>query len=173
MTGTFSGQIAAISSLIAGTCDGSPFQRHVQWLPSMTSATNFHRGGMLHQISKHIRECHARALEARRRGTETSDPDQKADLERSEQDWLRLADSYALSERLERYLLVQDSKRERRGQWLPAVRAPFDCNLEIAVIKSATPHAVAFPCRRILGGWMDADSRERLDVQPTHWREWR
>lgn len=127
---------------------------------------------MLEQISKHIRECHARAGEARRRAAETSDPERKADYELAEKSWLRLADSYTLSERLERYLLEQDAKIARRGEWLPASQAPFDRDLEIAIIKSATPHAVAFPCRRILGGWMDAETRERLNVHPTHWREW-
>ena len=30
-------------------------------------------------------------------------------------------------------------------------------------------HALVFPCRRILGGWMHAETKERV----THWREWR
>ena len=77
----------------------------------------------------------------------------------AEQGWLRLADSYALSERLEHYLLEQDCKLARRREWQPASIAPFDRDIEIAVIKSATPHALAFPCRRILGGWMDADDQ--------------
>lgn len=127
---------------------------------------------MLQHVSEHIRECHGRAEQARRSAAETSDPDRKADYELAEKNWLRLADSYALSERLECYLLGQDAKIARRGEWLPAGKAPFNCDLEIAVIKSATPHAVAFPCRRILGGWMDAQTKERLKVNPTHWREW-
>lgn len=128
---------------------------------------------MLQLVGKHIRECHTRAHEARRRADETSDPESKADYELTEKSWLRLADSYALSERLERYLLEQDRKLGRRGEWSPVAGAPFDRNLEIAVIKGVTPHTVAFPCRRILGGWMDAETSERLKVQPTHWREWR
>jgi hypothetical protein len=127
---------------------------------------------MLQHVSEHIRECQARAEEARRQAAETSDPERKADYEMAEKSWLRLADSYALSERLEHYLLEQDGKLKRRGEWLPADEAPFDRILEIAVIKGVTPHALAFACRRILGGWMDAETRERLKVQPTHWREW-
>jgi len=68
--------------------------------------------------------------------------------------------------------LEQDSKIAHRGEWQAVSDAPFGRDIEIAVIKSATPHAVAFPCRRILGGWMDSQSRERLNVQPTHWRDW-
>jgi hypothetical protein len=127
---------------------------------------------MLQYVGKHIRECHARAEEARQQAAGTSDPDRKAGYEMAEQSWLRLADSYALSERLERYLLEQDRKLGRRGEWRSLVEAPFDRDLEIAVIKGVTPHTVAFPCRRILGGWMDAETKERLKVQPTHWREW-
>jgi hypothetical protein len=29
-----------------------------------------------------------------------------------------------------------------------------------------------FPCRRMLDGWLKTETRERLDVYPTHWREW-
>jgi hypothetical protein len=31
---------------------------------------------------------------------------------------------------------------------------------------------LVFPCRRILGGWMKVETKERLDVRPTHWRDW-
>jgi hypothetical protein len=30
-----------------------------------------------------------------------------------------------------------------------------------------------FPCRRILGGWIDAETKGWIDLRPTHWREWR
>ena len=127
---------------------------------------------MLYQSSEQIRKCHAHAAEARRRAAETSDPERKEDYMLAEQGWLRLADSYALSERIEHYLLEQDCKLARGGEWQPVSVAPFDRDLEIAVINSAIPHALAFPCRRILGGWMDATTKDRLEVQPTHWREW-
>jgi hypothetical protein len=56
--------------------------------------------------------------------------------------------------------------------WKPISVAPFDRYLELAVINSGGTHALAFPCRRILSGWLKADSNERIDVCPTHWREW-
>lgn len=49
---------------------------------------------------------------------------------------------------------------------------PPDCDLELAVFDADGPHALVFPCRRILNGWMNAETRERLDVRPTHWRIW-
>ncbi|HZQ12458.1 MAG TPA: hypothetical protein VFB31_06580 [Pseudolabrys sp.] len=56
--------------------------------------------------------------------------------------------------------------------WQPAASAPFDRDLELAVIDRDGTHALVFPCRRVLGGWVKAETRERLDVFPTHWREW-
>jgi len=56
--------------------------------------------------------------------------------------------------------------------WRPINTAPFDCDLELAVIDSDGPHALAFPSRRILGGWLNALTKTRIDVRPTHWREW-
>ena len=56
--------------------------------------------------------------------------------------------------------------------WQRASTAPFDRDLELAVIDADGEHALVFPCRHILNGWMDARTRERLDVHPTHWRPW-
>lgn len=56
--------------------------------------------------------------------------------------------------------------------WRPISSAPFDQDLELAVIDSDGPHALVFACRRILGGWINATTKSRIDVQPTHWREW-
>ena len=57
-------------------------------------------------------------------------------------------------------------------QWQAASSAPFDRDLELAVIDYKGVHALAFPCRRILNGWIEAASRKRINVRPTHWREW-
>jgi hypothetical protein len=56
--------------------------------------------------------------------------------------------------------------------WQPVSSAPFDRDLEFAVIDRDGPHALVFPCRRVLGGWMKADTTERIEVRPTHWRPW-
>jgi hypothetical protein len=57
--------------------------------------------------------------------------------------------------------------------WQQVSTAPFDRDLELAVIDDDGPHALVFPCRRILNGWMKVETKERLDVRPTHWRDWR
>jgi hypothetical protein len=62
--------------------------------------------------------------------------------------------------------------RQTRSMWQEISTAPFDRDLELAVIDGDGPHALVFPCRRILSGWMNAETRERLDVRPTHWRVW-
>jgi hypothetical protein len=56
--------------------------------------------------------------------------------------------------------------------WQHIATAPFDCDLEVAVINHDGAHALAFPCRRILGGWADAITKKLVAVNPTHWREW-
>lgn len=56
--------------------------------------------------------------------------------------------------------------------WQHISSAPFDRDLQLAVLDEEGPHALVFPCRRILSGWMNSETRERLDVHPTHWRGW-
>ena len=58
-------------------------------------------------------------------------------------------------------------------QWLPIKEAPFDADLELAVLEGSEAHALVFPCRRELKGWRKSDTTpELVDVHPTHWRLW-
>jgi hypothetical protein len=56
--------------------------------------------------------------------------------------------------------------------WQPVANAPFDRDLELAVIDYDGTHALVFPCRRILTGWMKSGTQQLITVRPTHWREW-
>jgi len=56
--------------------------------------------------------------------------------------------------------------------WLPIATAPFDRDLEVSVHDGDEHHALIFPCRRIPGGWVNAESKKWLPIRPTHWREW-
>jgi hypothetical protein len=58
------------------------------------------------------------------------------------------------------------------GEWQPVSSAPFDRDLELAVIDYGGAHRLVFPCRRILDGWVKAETHTRIDVLPTHWRQW-
>jgi hypothetical protein len=58
------------------------------------------------------------------------------------------------------------------GEWRAISTAPFDRELTLAVLDYDGVHALVFPCRRVLDGWVKPDTRERVDVYPTHWREW-
>lgn len=57
-------------------------------------------------------------------------------------------------------------------KWQPIASAPFGRELELAVVDRDGAHALVFPCRRTLTGWMRANTEERVDVSPTHWRDW-
>jgi hypothetical protein len=56
--------------------------------------------------------------------------------------------------------------------WEPISTAPFGRDLELAVIDKDVPHALAFSCRRVSNGWINAESMKPVDVRPTHWRSW-
>lgn len=57
--------------------------------------------------------------------------------------------------------------------WQSVSTAPYNLDLELAVIDRAGEHALVFPCRRTgTDAWIDALTRRRIEVQPTHWREW-
>jgi hypothetical protein len=56
--------------------------------------------------------------------------------------------------------------------WQSVSSAPFNEDLELAVIDEDGPHLLVFPCRRVLDGWVDAETNKRINVHPTHWRSW-
>ena len=33
-------------------------------------------------------------------------------------------------------------------------------------------HALVFPVRKSGTDWVDASTKKRIDIQPTHWRKW-
>jgi len=45
-------------------------------------------------------------------------------------------------------------------------------NDDAVVVDKDEAHALVFVCRQIPGGWINAESKKRIDVRPTHWREW-
>ena len=56
--------------------------------------------------------------------------------------------------------------------WETVTSAPFLGDLELAVLDEQGQHALVFPCRRTLRGWVNAQTGVRIDVRPTHWRPW-
>lgn len=71
---------------------------------------------------------------------------------------------------------ITDPDRNARAdsimEWQSIATAPFDRDLELAVINYKGTHTFVFPCRRILGGWMKAETNTPIILYPTHWREW-
>lgn len=59
-------------------------------------------------------------------------------------------------------------------EWHPIKDAPFDVDLELAVLEGSEAHALVFPSRRVTNGWIKCGTpRVLVDVHPTHWRPWR
>jgi hypothetical protein len=57
-------------------------------------------------------------------------------------------------------------------RWRPAATAPFERDIELAVIDTDGMRCLVFPCRRTEDGWQNARTGLSLDVAPTHWRNW-
>jgi hypothetical protein len=61
-------------------------------------------------------------------------------------------------------------------EWKLIETAPFDRDLELAMIDPTGAHAVAFPCRRLTdSGWIDVETNKQVCfyyIRPTHWRDW-
>jgi hypothetical protein len=57
-------------------------------------------------------------------------------------------------------------------KWLPISIAPSDADLEVCVMDDKGIHALVFPCRKNGAEWVDVTTRKRIDIQPTHWRNW-
>jgi hypothetical protein len=61
-------------------------------------------------------------------------------------------------------------------EWKLINTAPFDRDLELAVIDSNGMHPVVFPCRRLAdSGWIDVETNTQVyfnSIRPTHWRDW-
>lgn len=58
------------------------------------------------------------------------------------------------------------------AEWRPIATAPFASDLELSVITDDDIHALVFPCRRALYGWINSKTGAAVDIHPSHWREW-
>ena len=58
------------------------------------------------------------------------------------------------------------------SMWNPIASAPYGRSLELAVIDEDGPHTLVFPCEKAREGWKDATTGARVDIRPTHWRDW-
>jgi hypothetical protein len=58
-------------------------------------------------------------------------------------------------------------------KWLPVSIAPSNADLEVCVMdEKGTTHALMFPIRKLGSDWVDASTKKRIDILPTHWRKW-
>jgi hypothetical protein len=56
--------------------------------------------------------------------------------------------------------------------WEKIATAPYDRDLEVAVVEGDRLHPLVFACRRLPNGWVKVSTRERVVISPTHWRAW-
>ncbi|WP_343064834.1 hypothetical protein [Mesorhizobium erdmanii] len=56
--------------------------------------------------------------------------------------------------------------------WNPIASAPYGRSLEVAVIDDDGLHTLIFPCEKGREGWKNATNGARVDIRPTHWRDW-
>lgn len=56
--------------------------------------------------------------------------------------------------------------------WRLISSAPFGRDLQLAVFEGDGIHSLVFPCRRTLTGWISSETRDRIEISPTHWRHW-
>jgi hypothetical protein len=56
--------------------------------------------------------------------------------------------------------------------WEEISTAPYDRDLELAVIERDHVYPLVFACRRTAAGWIKVTTAERISVHPTHWRVW-
>jgi hypothetical protein len=61
---------------------------------------------------------------------------------------------------------------DHRKMWKPIISAPLGRDLELAVLDEDGAHALVFPCVREREGWKNAITGARVDIRPTHWRDW-
>jgi len=62
---------------------------------------------------------------------------------------------------------------ESSAECKPISTAPFDRDVELAVIDNEGVHALSFRCRLTADGWINAETKQPLSfIRATHWREW-
>lgn len=56
--------------------------------------------------------------------------------------------------------------------WKHISGAPLNRDIQLAIIDRQGTHELVFACRRIVDGWINSETKQRIDITPTHWREW-
>jgi hypothetical protein len=61
---------------------------------------------------------------------------------------------------------------DNEAVWEKIAAAPYNRDLELAVIEGDHVHPLVFACRRMADGWIKVSTGERIAISPTHWRPW-
>jgi hypothetical protein len=68
--------------------------------------------------------------------------------------------------------LRETKAMDRQPVWEKISTAPYDRDIELAVIEGDHVYPLVFACRRTASGWVRVSTRDRISVSPTHWRPW-
>jgi hypothetical protein len=71
--------------------------------------------------------------------------------------------------------MKQLSKATSLTEWhyIASISAvPPNQQVHLAVIDEDGCHPLVFPCYRIEDCWIHAETKAKVDVHPTHWRDW-
>jgi hypothetical protein len=66
--------------------------------------------------------------------------------------------------------MLSSSSNVAPSKWLSVSITPADGELEVCVMDKRGLHVLAFPVRKSGTDWVDAVSKRRINLVPTHWR---
>jgi hypothetical protein len=65
-----------------------------------------------------------------------------------------------------------DAAMDHGPVWEKIQTAPYDRDLQLAVVEGDRVYPLVFACRRTTSGWIKVSTTERVAISPTHWRVW-
>ena len=68
--------------------------------------------------------------------------------------------------------MPRQDERDAASPWQPISTAPFNLDLELAVMEGGEIVALVVPSRRVIYGWAEARTGNPIAVRQSHWRAW-
>jgi CheY-like chemotaxis protein len=128
---------------------------------------------MLGKLREPVTGCLHQAALAKRKADLAPDQEQRTSLLILEKGWNLLAQSIGFKERHE-YFLIEKPRCGTAEEWQPISSAPHGLmSAELAVVDDDLSIVLGTRCRRDDNGWIAVATKQRIDIEPTHWRPWK